>query len=161
VPDAAWNGTLEANGPKARATLFPGADGEGGWQGPYTTMKNYETVQNLQDYWYDSPRGIIGFIYVVGNGQGPAYPDGTEDEVAFDRYPVDPWGNPYIFYGKGRFPNDADPGVESYFTSSLAYSLGPNGLPNGAVTAFAPADIYTRQYLENNLGTGDDVDYRF
>lgn len=165
IPFAAWNGTLEAVVPKSRQTLI-GVDvtGEPNWKGPYLAMKKTATVQELQDYWYNGPTlGAGGFIYVVGQGT-PAYPGPPPivDNPTADRYPLDPWGNPYIFFGVGRFPNDA-PLSESFFNSSVAYSLGPDGLPGDEITPFGNPGAYRpRAPLGDGvLGLGDDEEYRF
>ncbi|MDK2971241.1 MAG: hypothetical protein PWP23_996 [Candidatus Sumerlaeota bacterium] len=168
TPLAAWNGTLETVLPISRATI------DANWKGPYAAPKNFLYVGDinadafLSNYIYQGP-GSPGFIYVVGNGYEPAYTGGEADDFSSpdinnlpgDRYPVDPWGQPYIFYGQGRFP--ADDLTESTFNSSVLYSLGPDGIPGLDTVPFQAADSYRRPTVYNGstLGQGDDFEYRF
>lgn len=165
TPLAAWNGTLETVVPIARVTL------DGNWQGPYAAPKNYRLVGAiaadgfLRNYIYQG-NGTPGFIYVVGNGFQPAYTGGLEDDLSAlgDRYPVDPWGQPYIFYGQGRFPANSTDTTESTFNTSVLYSLGPDGIPGTDTAPFQRADSYRRPNPSNasTLGiAGDDIEYRF
>lgn len=162
TPIAVWNGTLESTGVAiARATI------DANWEGPYAAAKNFVTIGQLQsvpflsNYIYQG-LGSPGFIYVAGVS-GPAYPGVPED--ASDRYPVDPWGQPYIFYGQGRFP--AFESTESVFNTSVLYSLGPDGIPGTDTVPFQRADSYRRPILSgpfqnsSTLGQGDDIEYRF
>jgi type II secretory pathway pseudopilin PulG len=157
TPLAAWNGTLEAVIPKARATV------DANWVGPYAAPKNFltnaEITGTLPGYIYQGS-GSPGYIYVVGVS-GPQYPGTPSNDSGDDRYPVDPWGQPYVFYGQGRFP--ADDASESTFNTSVLYSLGPDGIPGLDLIPFQRADSYRRPSATNasTLGQGDDYEYRF
>jgi type II secretory pathway pseudopilin PulG len=169
TPIAAWNGTLESVIPISRATI------DANWEGPYASAKNFRFVRDLHEdtflrnYLYQGS-GSPGFIYIVGNGYQPAFPGpgGIVDDwnspsttgLPGDRYPVDPWGQPYIFYGQGRFPANS---TESVFNTSVLYSLGPDGIPGTDTVPFQRADSYRRPTNDNlsTLGLGDDIEYRF
>lgn len=173
-PIAAWNWTLEtAEQPFSRQRVVSG------WKGPYLSFKRFAYVStdpalnpNLDDRWWLTTGNVLvvgaaGIPNFTGFG-GPATDDltpGSEEEA--DRYPIDPWGSPYLFFGKGRFdPSTAATGLpinagDNYeYPSARLYCLGPNGVPGNSATApLTVADEYRRE--GPFLGTGDDLDYRF
>ncbi len=164
-PIAAWNGTLETVVPVNRDVIVER------WGGPYAAFKNFRTVNDLADFWYIDTSND-GFIYVVGNGgDGPNYTGNIIDRISFDRYPVDPWGQPYVFYGVGMFPADNGTSNEPTFNSSILVSFGPNGVvSNGLPITSAPGGTYKRYRLPGNPTTGligeestagDDLIYKF
>ncbi|MDX1973790.1 MAG: hypothetical protein SFY68_14760 [Candidatus Sumerlaeia bacterium] len=107
---------------------------ESNWQGPYIALnsRNSVPVDDLQDFWYSNFDGN-GFIVVVSNnGLAARPPQGTEspDNTAEERYPIDPWGNPYVFFGEGNLPIRFAGGSvsnESNFNTSILVSFGPDG----------------------------------
>ncbi len=165
-PYAEWNRTLGFTSgtspnvvPNNRpTTVVPN------WKGPYVAMPKFTTVDDIQFLLPDAvyPNGPV---YVVGaNAASPQYadPGGNLSDDPLDRYPVDPWGNPYFFFGTGRL-SDLQ---ESTFNSRVIYSMGPNGLPgNGANSPL----IYLRKgdaflsapTTRGELGTGDDREFIF
>ncbi len=113
---------------------------ESNWEGPYIALnsRNSVSVDDLQDFWY-SPVDGNGFIAVVSaNPLARRAPGGGEsaDNTADDRYPIDPWGNPYVFFGEGNLNPIA--GNESNFNTSILVSFGPDGnvgnLPDDILT---------------------------
>ena len=62
-------------------------------------------------------------------------PTGDSDFIASstNNYPIDPWGNPYIFFGPGRIntaPGGSPaitPANETNFGNAIVYSMGPDG----------------------------------
>jgi prepilin-type N-terminal cleavage/methylation domain-containing protein len=71
-----------------------------------------------------------------------------------NRIPVDPWGNPYLF-----FPSTGETG----YSNSAIYSMGPNGVPgDGSLAGFG---AYIRPasgtLLPGNLGSDDDMQVQF
>lgn len=170
-PIAAWNYTLESGPvPFSRQRVVSG------WKGPYLSFKRFAYVVDnggpIQPALDDRFWLTTGNVIFVGQAGIPAFtgfggagivdePAPTTEEEA-DRYPIDPWGNPYLFFGKGRFdpstPALPDPDDDNYeFPSARLYSMGPNGVPGNVATAFNAAD-YRRN---GELGNGDDLDYRF
>ncbi len=166
-PIAAWNGTLEAVVPVARSTVVSN------WRGPYASLNNFAFVDDLADYWYSVSDGN-GFIYVVDNTpSGPAYPNGNiVDNTAEDRYPLDPWGTPYAFFGPSRFPLDNPDSNESTFNFSIVVSFGPDGsVGTGNPTIQINPNLY-RRYNPADISAGgligddqspdtNDIIYRF
>lgn len=143
-PIAAWNGTLGTSGLPAANTI------QELWKGPYAAYKNHLvlgsdlSVQQQNLYVYPNSANK-GFIYID---------TANEDNWEEDKYPKDPWGQPYIFFGAGRFPAATG---ESVFNSSVIYSMGPDGSPGDGF--FGTANAYSRE--AGVLGTGDDIEYRF
>ena len=88
--------------------------------------------------------------------QGDARAPGGLFDAATDRIPVDPWGNPYLF-----FPATGETGFEN----NAIYSLGPNGLPgDGLKTGGYSYLDYIRNTVpssSNSLGNGDDLSVQF
>ncbi|MDX2176035.1 MAG: hypothetical protein SF028_06145 [Candidatus Sumerlaeia bacterium] len=163
-PYAEWNRTLgynvggTATAPDERATkVVPN------WRGPYLAVRRFAEIQSIEAL---IPDAIYpdGPIYVVGaNGNSPTYdnPGGSAitDDPA-DRYPVDPWGNPYLLFGRGRLSAD----TESTFNSRVVYTTGPDGLPgDGSAGTFylRRGDRFLSGAQRGILGTGDDYEFIF
>ena len=174
-PMAAWNWTLEEpEQPFSRQRVVSG------WKGPYLSFKRFAYIStdpatnpNLDNRWWDTVFNVLiigpdgpGIPNFTGFG-GPAQDDLTPvSEEQADRYPIDPWGSPYVFFGKGRFdPSLADTGLpintgDNYeYPNARLYCLGPNGVPGNIAAPFTNPDEYRRE--GGVLGTGDDIDYRF
>ncbi len=165
-PYAEWNRTLgftSGTTPNATpnnrvTTVVPN------WKGPYIAMPKFTTVDDIQ---FLLPDAIYpnGPVYVVGaNGASPQYadPGGNISDDPLDRYPVDPWGNPYFFFGTGRL-SDLQ---ESTFNSRVVYSMGPNGLPgdgaNSPLIYLRKGDAFLADpSTRGELGTGDDREFIF
>lgn len=176
-PVAAWNWTLEEpEQPFSRQRVVSG------WKGPYLSFKRFAYVNStgalnpeLDPRWWTN----TGNVLVVGQagipnftGFGGPWTDNVNltagDEELADRYPIDPWGSPYLFFGKGRFDlstaatNNVPPNAgDNYeYPNARLYCLGPNGVPGNSVAApFSVPNDYRRE--GGVLGTGDDIDYRF
>lgn len=129
------------------------------WQGPYLAVRRTAPISDLiaLDPGWLYPNGPV---YIVGT-TGPNFTDGGGNSIQDDpndRYPVDPWGNPYLLFGQGRLnPTNTS---ESDFRSRVVYSLGPNGVPGngpaGAGRFRRLGDLGT-----GLLGSGDDYEFEF
>ena len=97
------------------------------WQGPYLAFKKTTTLGLLLASNYPALWRNGGPIFHIGNGGGAATTLGIDSDD--DRYPVDPWGSPYIFFAPGRLNNSSSGLTESTFGNGAVYSLGPNGVP--------------------------------
>jgi hypothetical protein len=136
------------------------------FKGPYATLTRTEEYNKLR----------TAFPILFRNSNGDQYsairdlPSGSAllgNSSLYDseqnRIPVDPWGNPYLF-----FPENP---LETSYSYNAIYSMGPDGLP---------ADDETRQVYFSNvrqdytregksitdptddlLGKGDDLEVRF
>lgn len=149
APSAYWN--------------IPLADSQKGalvntWSGPYLAIHKYETVQSLLDSGFHAAK-FRSDASALNVGEGPILVlEG--DDIGNQKYPIDPWGSPYIFFGAGRigaYPSDSDVAIdlreESSFGTSVVYSLGPDGLPGDG-----QLDESINYYRETGLlGTGDDL----
>lgn len=150
------------------------------WEGPYTSFHKYGVINDL----YLSFPKMFSVFQVQSTGGGLLQASGpivvhvsgaltntatppeppTQDERR-DLYPLDPWGNPYIFFPTGYL---VIPGVMTESTYSPAlYSLGPDGLP-GSPSAGGPTDPAGKDYFPYRadktggfLGTGDDITWKF
>ncbi|GEM_PF-494461 len=123
------------------------------WKGPYLAFNKALPIQQLLT---NSPY----FFWGSDGTGGPIYLQGDKDNFDKDRYPVDPWGSPYIFFGPGKFnqtylqslfPTSGVtaptmwpvlPGTETDFNfgNSVIYSMGPDGTPGKAGT-LAPGQL--------------------
>jgi len=183
-----WNGTTLNSGESS----FIGARNNilRNWGGPYLsfTSRNSAPInsEEVANYWYLAGDGN-GFIVVKNNSTitvpnvglvSPirgTFPGEAADEYGSNNevYPLDPWGNPYVFFGKGNIQNIND-GTESIFNSNLLVSFGPDGVVGAERDGInQDADLYRRY---DGIGSGqignpaevtDDVDqngdfvYRF
>ena len=152
-PLASWNTALT---PAGILNL------EQDWNGPYTEFKKFITYAELVQDGINRGGGPNAWFFDDGfptGNDGPilslqlaGFADPDPDD---DKHPVDPWGNPYIFYG--NIPptpgNDGAPG-------RVIYSLGPDGLPGDETTVFGPG-FYDRTSANFALGRGDDLVFRF
>jgi len=149
VPQVSWNEPLSAS---ERNIL------KDKWMGPYPTAseKAFITLGELKKPTDEggrpymlSPQG--GGIYVLSS----EYTGTKSDE---DKIPIDSWGNPYLFFGPGKFyPSSLS---ETSFRIPVIYSLGPNGVPGNLSP---PDDVNPKYYLREKgvLGTGDDLTHYF
>ena len=90
------------------------------WGGPYVqynskvvskTMTFSEALTYYPSYFYTTAGNPTGGIY---------YDSATATYYANDLLPLDPWGNPYFFFGPGEYDG------ETYYSCMMA-SLGPDG----------------------------------
>lgn len=142
------------------------------FKGPYASFSRALTYQELRNapislYVLRSAGGPLSYraIRDIPNaGFLPAPADSRLYDSLLNRYPIDPWGNPYLF-----FP----PSSESTYNFASIYSLGPDGLPGddasrtaAGVTLLQPSH-FTREganYVNSTddiLGKGDDLEVRF
>lgn len=159
----------------------------GSWNVPTSINPTLDTVFNAQ--WggpYVAQQNTINANQMIGNfpwllhspdigglDGGPIRVqewdrDQTINDFAPLRYPIDPWGSPYIFFGPtavgdlgGGGTNPAGPpgGVETNFGFPVVYSLGPNGAPGDLVGGVTNPQVYYRE--AGVLGTGDDLTRNF
>jgi len=98
------------------------------WNGPYQSTSDYFTRDEVYDY--------LPEIFSDRNGGGPFYREGNDDEE-IDRYPKDPWDNPYIF--------------ESTYRGPVLYSMGPDGLPGPDPNKTQPANFPQNEHFFSDL----------
>ncbi len=121
------------------------------WKGPYVTMNRVITYGELRSQGSILLRSVNGGAYspirdIPAGGVGGGDPNLYDSNL--NRIPIDPWGNPYLF-----FP----PTNETNFNYCSIYSLGPDGLP-GNSQAFTLFNLLRENGI---LGTGDDLEVRF
>jgi prepilin-type N-terminal cleavage/methylation domain-containing protein len=170
APIAQWNYALEtAQVPTSRQRV------SSLWKGPYTSFRRYTYLtQDLaidnriqpvfisNDSLSQGPILVTDFTGFGGNLED-TYTSGVPGREA-DRYPTDPWGNPYIFYGRGARNLDGpitvppSAGGNNYaYPTSVIYSMGPDGLP-GDGAALTAVNMHREGGF---MGTGDDLEFRF
>lgn len=171
APIAQWNYALEtALVPTSRQRVASL------WKGPYTSFRRFTYL--TQDATVDNRISPL-FISNDSLSQGPilvtdftgfggtledTYTSGVPGRDA-DRYPTDPWGNPYFFYGRGQrdldspvtLTNPPSPGDNFPYATSVLYSMGPDGLPGDGAALTA----VNMQREGGFIGTGDDLEFRF
>ena len=139
-PIASYNATVRAN-----------------WRGPYIAVRNTKSLTEIATaYPQLTANGAnLGPITIFGNnGFTFANDPYTSNATALDneRYPVDPWGTPYLLYGP-----------ETVYNVRLLLSLGPNATPgNNATPANADFDRpNTEARLKTASTVGDDLSFFF
>ncbi|MGF1573968.1 MAG: hypothetical protein ACFCU1_12965 [Sumerlaeia bacterium] len=130
------------------------------WKGPYLgiSTRNSVPVADLSTFWYNPSDGN-GFIYVINSdplAARNAGPTEAEDNIFEDLYPIDPWGNPYVFFGEGNL-NISQPG-ETNFNTSIIVSFGPDGVTGNAGDINSNPNAYRRF---DAVGTGVIGDPQF
>jgi prepilin-type N-terminal cleavage/methylation domain-containing protein len=152
IPIAYWNQTITCNQRDMLSTAQS-------WQGPYLAFKKTIPLQTLINDNHPALWSNGGPLFYIG-GAGAAV-DGTigAGDASDDRYPVDPWGAPYIFFGPGKLGHN--PASESDFGNGVVYSLGENGIPGGddLLSATITGSDFTRE--TGIIGTGDDWKFIF
>jgi type II secretory pathway pseudopilin PulG len=126
VPVAVWNGALSQ---QQRASLMAT------WKGPYTSLPKYTTYETLTS----TPPAGKPYLFQSASGEGGAImdlisrstaldgePKVVSSDPPLDKFPIDPWGNPYLFFGTGR-RNELSSAQESDYGTAIIYSLGPDG----------------------------------
>lgn len=138
-----------------------------GWKGPYAAPQRTSTVYEIvrgypQAFRGDSVAGLTpqdGPMLIINADNTDEQGQGALTRM---RYPIDPWGNPYIFFGSGRitpgsYPLAINPANETNFTTAAIYCTGKNGVPGDRLN---PASAhYYRETGE--LGTDDDLIFQF
>lgn len=132
------------------------------WKGPYIAFQNSITHQNLTSI------VNINNMLASASGNDPLAPiqdvtgNGFTDHDN-NRYPIDPWGNPYFFFAPtGNSSNPANPNNE--FPTAAIYCLGPNGAPgdgSGGAASFRREFTLTNPTSDGRLGADDDLMVEF
>ncbi len=157
LPIAKWNAALTR---EERGALSKN------WGGPYLAFKNFIYIDELMAEYPFLIRDhgqIAGPILVVATG--PHMND--QMSLALDKYPLDPWGNPYIFFGEGTLnPDGTGSFPENYdFQKCAIISMGSNGLPgDGPSVGTLDYRRWPVGQIPANmaaLGTGDDILFEF
>lgn len=160
VPVNTWNDQLTAAERGAIADR---------WEGPYSSIRHYLTPPELNllqpNTWF---RGsLTGGLPNGDNGPLNLTTDPTIGAVNWqnDHVPLDPWGQPYLFYGPDYYhlPNGVGgaAGQETRYRNALYVSLGPNGLPGDGSAGLSPFTL-AREQLQTLMQqpNSDDI-YRF
>lgn len=154
--------TIPANNPQsilkmmtaAERRTFSGSQEKLKWKGPYIAFQRHTTKQQLiADA--TTPGSNLGNAFAtVATGVAAAEAGLLllNEDADISRIPVDPWGNPYLFFPPTGFSED---GSQPLFPNAAIYSLGPNGAPGDGSQA-VNANLWTRagSYV---LGTGPET----
>ena len=138
------------------------------WKGPYLIPQRqrtlFEVVQAMPHMFRGDQVGGLnpqsGPVLILEEDD---YDELGQAALQRIKYPIDPWGNPYLFFGTGRigeFGYTIPANVranETDFTTAVIYSFGPNGVP-GNVPIPQSAHFYRET---GTLGTGDDLAREF
>ncbi|NQU44139.1 hypothetical protein HQ520_12695 [bacterium] len=170
----------DANNPGSRAEVVPYArymangtldialtDGQRAalsqtWAGPYASYLNVVKMSELSQL---RPEIItetttdIDFTPPVTVGPIVVYSGNTDEDE--DLYPLDPWGNPYLFFVAVETLYAAGGSETNYYGQPAIFSMGPNGNPGDLNEVTSSAD-YLPRFLNatGTLGTGDDIAWR-
>lgn len=137
----------------------PAAQREANFKGPYTSMNRTITYGELKRNTDLQPmvRSLNGNQECAIRDLDKANLPAGSNSLLFDsednRVPVDPWGNPYLF-----FP----PTGETQFNYASIISLGPDGQPS-SIDVNPSVPQVPASYLREGgfLGKGDDLEVRF
>lgn len=137
----------------AERQRFAGTEQSPVWRGPYIAFQSATTYENL----VKSP--IAQYLLASTNGDSPQAAIQNKFNTEFkdhddNRYPIDPWGSPYMFFPPTGNAAEANPPGGQEFPSSVIYSLGPNGQPGNGDQA-ANVAAYTREFAAQNAGQPD------
>ncbi|MCX7015455.1 MAG: hypothetical protein NTW86_23360 [Candidatus Sumerlaeota bacterium] len=131
------------------------------WKGPYITAPRTTSQATLL--------GEMEYLFWWNAGTGGPILVTDRDDLPKEQIPVDPWGNPYLFFGTGKIYDSQSPppgvsvrpkiaGSETDFANAALYCFGPDGRPSDARTFPNPTqpDNYFRErgYL-GATGTDD------
>jgi prepilin-type N-terminal cleavage/methylation domain-containing protein len=157
----------------AQRTQLGGTADSPKWKGPYVAMQHVITYADAKAQ--AALPGDVVWRYVLQTQTGNSYQSAIQDFLTAttsgcydsdnNRIPVDPWGNPYLFFaptGVDTSGNASPP----RFPNCAIYSLGPNGLPgDGGVAPSAAAYQREQTVITPNstsvLGKGDDLMVQF
>lgn len=118
------------------------------WKGPYTAFYKNSSIADLRT---ERPN-IINDGGVDGGAPIAVYTDEEED-----LYPLDPWGNPYLFFPFVETVYNSGGTETNYHGRPVIFSMGPDGMP-GELTTANPDDYLPS--ATGALGTGDDLVWR-
>lgn len=158
VPLCTWNIPLT---PAERLALAT----EERWVGPYASVSrivylgeinlNFPLPPEIAATAKYVPKPYLFRTYGGASNEGPILTLPGED-VGLDKIPVDPWGNPYIFFGPGTL---GERSTETDYSNAVIYSLGPNGAPGDLTAGITNSFYYTRE--AGILGSYDDLSVTF
>lgn len=151
VPIAYWNREITVF---ERSQLTMGHSDKR-WTGPYASLPRSAYLGELNPNFVLPPQYQANARYnyrpeLFRSNNGPIL-DLIGRDSPLDKIPVDPWGNPYIFFAPGKI--GISPATETDYSNAVIYSLGPNGVP-GNVQTTNPY-YYLRE--AGYLGLGDDL----
>jgi len=144
---------------QAERTQLAGTPENPRWRGPYIAFQNHVTYRDLK-----APASTINqnILFSVSGDPYAAIQDRTG--IAVDspenRIPVDPWGNPYLFFppnGNASDPNNTN----GAYSSCVIYSMGPDGLPGDGGSNYTRAYAVQNPTATDRLGAGDDLMVEF
>ncbi len=157
IPLYDWKGTEFSNMERNAIVLR--------WNGPYVEYntsadEKFMYLQQLRNlapyYFFEQPANETG-----GNTTGGIFVDpATEADYALAIVPLDPWGNPYFFFGP-------ESGQETTYHSSIIWSLGPDGIigdKDNPLGVLENPDSYRRNPEEGGQfgqGDSDDLSHKF
>lgn len=156
LPKATWNQPMNTGTINTFRT---------GWKGPYAAPHRQQVLYSIVRGYPQLFRGdaVTGLTPQDGPVLILTADDTDENGVAAIqrlKYPVDPWGNPYIFFGAGQIGSHGYPipiTPETNFNTAAIYCTGPNGVPGKVSNPDSEA-----YYRENgSLGTDDDLVFQF
>ncbi len=156
LPKATWNQPIN----QASLNAF-----RNNWNGPYAVPNRQRLLREVVEGLPQLFRGDA--VAGLNPQEGPVLlleEDGFDERgqgaVNRSRYPIDPWGNPYIFFGPGQIGEYGYPTPltnETNFNTAVIYCLGPNGGP-GQVTNYTSNHFFRET---GALGTFDDLSREF
>jgi type II secretory pathway pseudopilin PulG len=148
------------------------------WRGPFLPKLHKDRSMGLQQVVMARPElfnttGLPGTAGVTPQG-GPIFVFMGDDYdwtaptglFPYKLYPLDPWGNPYLFFGSGYYGTLAgqlaiQPSDQRNWPNAAVYSLGPDGIAGGRALygmGVQPTALdYFRESYKLGNATSDDL----
>lgn len=164
VPYFSWNGE-GLNNPAFPASL------ESTWEGPYIEYNEKESTKVIDGQRALALFGLTRpyFFYTEDETDDSEYGGlfspknlpsfgGSDDSYTDDEFPLDPWGNPYFFFGPATYANESDYAV--IYDNAIIASMGPDGICGNP----EPTQADENDIRRTNFGLGennDDLTFEF
>lgn len=140
------------------------------WKGPFLAIHKSATVATLlatnpSMFRGDGdPQAQQGPILVIAADRNDWQVPNDNSALLRARYPIDPWGSPYLFFGPGKIGNSGGQialptANETDFGTSIVYSMGPDNLAGSVQQNQRQSILFFRE--SGVLGTGDDLSREF
>lgn len=128
------------------------------WRGAYLTFPKSLTLSEIRT----GPQGNVLCRSLTGNNSSPIWDvttgfNGGPVDSLENRYPIDPWGSPYLFY-PATGETIYNPLNANY--ASYVYSLGPDGLPGDPAVGPKTALDYIPGGTVTGIGTANSDEAR-